>query len=240
MSMEVEWRPAVGWEGYYEVSDTGLVRSVPRSVIRRDGRKYPIRGKLMTPFRNSSGYPAVHLRDEARHRSAQTLIHRMVAEAFVLNPENKPFVNHIDGNRSNASASNLEWVTSGENHEHAWKSGSMEKHRAHVVLTNELVKQARDLWLHEGCSMGALSRKFGVCPSTLGRAIRGKTWAHVPGAVQEPNMELQPSLEMDALLNDAYSHWQSLEAAASRANMLYKRLSALKTLPPLPEPTDAP
>lgn len=72
-------------------------------------------------FRESKGYMAVDMYQDGERKTKR--VHRLVAEAFVPNPNNKPEVNHKDGNRYNNSASNLEWVTKKENCEHAWASG---------------------------------------------------------------------------------------------------------------------
>lgn len=104
---EIEiWKDVVGYEGLYQVSNLGKVRSLDRVVKR--GWCY--KGKLLTPTVNKdNGYLYVNLAGKNK------TVHRLVALAFIPNPENKPCVGHKDTNRQNAKASNLEWVTYSEN-----------------------------------------------------------------------------------------------------------------------------
>lgn len=114
--------PIKGYEGYYEISDTGLIKSVARVVVGRDGTKYPFKERII---RNSSSktliYPMVHL--WKNNQETTFYVHRLVAETFIPNPSNLPEVNHIDGNRTNNNVSNLEWVTSSGNSYHAVQTG---------------------------------------------------------------------------------------------------------------------
>lgn len=116
--------PVVGYEGYYEVTDTGEIWSVDRVIQGRDGVKFQrtFRGQQLTPRPNTqTGYWQVQLwRD---NESAMVYVHRLVAEAFIPNPHGKPEVNHKDGNRQNCHVHNLEWVTSSENSQHAVDTG---------------------------------------------------------------------------------------------------------------------
>lgn len=112
-------------------------------------------------------------------------VHRLVAEAFVPNPDNKPFVNHIDGNKANCCASNLEWATASENSKHAVATGLVvmpvgEKNRA-SKLDAETVKYIRDVYVPRDKHFGArgLARELGVSKSTVTNVISGETWWHV-------------------------------------------------------------
>lgn len=111
--------------------------------------------------------------------------HRVLMETFVPNPENKPFINHIDGNKLNNSLSNLEWCTHRENCDHALRTGLYDslcgENSYKAKLTEEdvlyirknLVRNKREL------SFTAMGRKFGVSPSTISNAYFGKTWKHI-------------------------------------------------------------
>lgn len=117
-----EWRDIVGYEGLYQVSNLGRVKSVPHLVKNRSGcRMLPER---ILKQRNSSwggNYLQVQLYN--RQNRECKAVHRLVAEAFHINPENKCDVNHIDGNKQNNCASNLEWATRSENIQHAMNTG---------------------------------------------------------------------------------------------------------------------
>ena len=107
-----EWRPVVGYEGLYEVSNIGRVRSVSRWIhyISKYGKPYKIwmEGRILT-LKISNGYCLAHLSHHgiAKHKT----IHRIVAEAFIQNPDNLPEVNHKDENPKNNCVENLEWCT---------------------------------------------------------------------------------------------------------------------------------
>lgn len=106
--MEV-WKDIPGYEGRYQVSNLGNVKS-----LNYRNSKQP---KLLKPMEYKIGYAAVNLNRKWRK------VHRLVAEAFVPNPSNKREVNHINGNNLDNRAENLEWVTPSENVQHAWNAG---------------------------------------------------------------------------------------------------------------------
>ena len=101
-----EWKD-ISINPNYSVSNTGKIR---KNGCSKD--KQP---------RDNDGYLVVDLYEEGKRKTAR--VHRLVAEEFVPNPYNKPVVNHIDGDKYNNNASNLEWVTSKENSKHAWENG---------------------------------------------------------------------------------------------------------------------
>lgn len=124
----MEWRPVVGFEGYYEVSDTGLIRSIDRYIEHR-GRMKWIPGRLMSLQKSKRGYYLVQLSKNGSIKDMK--VYRAVADAFIPNPDNKPEVDHIDGDKSNNNASNLRWVTHLENIRYAEQNGLREPiHRA--------------------------------------------------------------------------------------------------------------
>ena len=104
-----KWRDIPGYEGFYQVSDLGNIRSIRFNKIRN-----------MKSW-DSHGYRAVEL---CMNNNRYTVgIHRLVALTFIPNPENKPEVNHKDRNKSNNNVENLEWVTQSENVAHAYRHG---------------------------------------------------------------------------------------------------------------------
>ena len=128
----MQWLPVKGYEKLYEVSDTGEVRSVDRVLSVTNQKERLFKGRVLLQTVNKHvQYKQVSLWKE--NKGTSYYVHRLVAEAFIPNPEGKPEVNHIDGNRQNNHISNLEWVTSGENSLHASKTGLR-------VYTNRLTK----------------------------------------------------------------------------------------------------
>ena len=116
-----EWRPIPGYEGHYSVSDQGRVRSEDREVIRSDGVKATLKGRVLTPGTNSCGRLGVNLCKFGVSRSK--LIHRLVAAAFLPNPENKPLVRHLDDNPHNNVVENLAWGTYSDNQNDRVRNG---------------------------------------------------------------------------------------------------------------------
>jgi hypothetical protein len=112
MEENLEWRDVVGFEGLYRVSSSGLVKSMPRTIIDKNGLNAFHKGRVLKPFLNNDGYLKICL----SKNSVCTIIsaHRIVAQAFIANPEDKPTVNHKDGNKLNNTLDNLEWATRAE------------------------------------------------------------------------------------------------------------------------------
>lgn len=115
------WRAIQGYEGYYEVSDTGRIRSVDRIVCDKNGRQRRLCGKDMkltrTKGKDGNGYMVVNLRRDGTSHVA--FIHILVATAFIQNPHGYPMVNHKDGDKTNNDVGNLEWTTYSYNNIHA-------------------------------------------------------------------------------------------------------------------------
>jgi len=109
-SAEERWLPVAGFDGAYEVSNLGRVRSLARTIIRSNGRPLTIQRRILRPTTNpENGYLAVSLwRDNI---GTSWSVHALVAKAFVPNPENLPEIDHEDRNPANPSASNLRWST---------------------------------------------------------------------------------------------------------------------------------
>lgn len=121
----VTWKAVEGYEGLYEVSTIGAIRSLDRVVIRAERRgeiRQTLKGKILSASRNKrTGYYHVVLCKGGKEVSHY--VHRLVAEAFVPNPLGLPEVNHRDLDKSNNAADNLEWATSSGNKRHAVANG---------------------------------------------------------------------------------------------------------------------
>lgn len=116
-----EWRDVVGYEGLYQVSNLGRVKSLSKRIVYKDGREYNYPSKVMKNQKVSTGYRKVML--YGVNGNKQYYVHRLVAETFIPNPNNLSDVNHKDGCKTNNILSNLEWRSRSDNQKHAYKNG---------------------------------------------------------------------------------------------------------------------
>lgn len=136
--MEEIWKPVVGYEGHYEVSSLGRVKNV----------KYKSKSKLLSPRKHHHyKYTSLSVALSINGVIKEKIISRLVAQAFISNPENKSDVNHIDNNPLNNNLLNLEWTTHSENLKHAVKTGRYDfitKHNQQIVRILELRQQGNN------------------------------------------------------------------------------------------------
>lgn len=135
--MEV-WKPIPGYDGLYEASTYGKIRSLDRVVTDTVGRTYLVRGKILKSSitANCGGYCRVSLRkDKSTH---DAFVHRLVALTFIPNPNQYADINHIDGVKYNNHVSNLEWCTRSHNIKHAWDTGLNHHSEKRRVATSSL------------------------------------------------------------------------------------------------------
>ncbi len=162
------WKDVV--PGRYQVSSRGRVRSLPRK-----GRKSL---RILTPAMGTYGYLLVSLRIDGRGKTQP--VHRLVAKAFLPNPDQLREVNHKDGDKTNNHVSNLEWVTSAENHHHAvgmglkrWNTPGEDHPKA--ILSAADVREVRQR-LERGETCASIARWFGVSYWTISKIKHGKNW----------------------------------------------------------------
>lgn len=163
------------WEQFknttYLISDHGRVLNMSTETF-------------LKPFENN-GYLAVDLfANTVRQRA---LVHRMVAIAFIPNPEGKQYVNHIDGNKHNNRAENLEWCTSSENSRHAVAIGlsKIGSEKTLAKLTEADVVEIQNM-MAQGERDHIIATKYGVTSGVISAIRLGKTWKHVSGRTFEP------------------------------------------------------
>lgn len=181
-----EWKWIAGYEGRYEVSNQGRVRSFCRvNGTRYSDRKEP---QVLRRYLGKNGYLYISLTDLGhKHKHCQLLLHRVMSLAFIPNPENKPYINHIDGNRANCALSNFEWVTQSENILHGISIGRLtvaknpargeQAHKSN--LTDLDVRAIRKRHAQGGLSYSQLGREYGVADITIKRIVKRRNWTHI-------------------------------------------------------------
>lgn len=158
------WKDIAGYEGLYQVSNEGRVKSLARVVIRNNGQKLPIKERILKPAFNGRGYLIVDLCDGGKKKHFK--VHRLVCQAFHENPDNKPCVNHLDENKINNYASNLEWCTYEENNNHGTRAARTSKPVGQYSLDGKLIK----IWP----STIEAERQMEFDNGNIGKAANGK------------------------------------------------------------------
>jgi len=164
--MEI-WKDVVGYEGYYQVSDSGIVKSLARFYIREyKDKKIEVFKKesVMKPKKNTRGYFGIRL--TVNKKDKNFLIHRLVAQAFLENPENKEQINHKNGIKTDNRVSNLEWCTREENISHSYEE-LLNKCAFHLNK-KEILKG----YLEEGKTMRELAINFKCDPCTISKHLK--------------------------------------------------------------------
>lgn len=170
-----EWRDIPGFEGRYQVSTLGNVKSLPRRVNNHTGTLM-VKEKIIRQRHDLKGYMRVDLVDNQGKRKYLG-VHRLVAMAFIPNPENKPQINHVDGRKDNNVLDNLEWVTNAENQKHAYRTGlnyvtgRAGKPKRAVLQINPVTKEI----VNEYPSIADAAKAVGCkTSSNIGECCRGK------------------------------------------------------------------
>jgi hypothetical protein len=182
------WLPVVGFEGMYEVSNRGRVRSCTRTVMFTRVRKEILQQctvvrrsrMLVCHGQQNTGYLAVNLSREDTVR--RCVVHRLVMLAFAGPEPAGHQVNHINGNKQDNRLENLAWVTPAENTRHAFARGLRFTRRGYKVkyrVTPTQVVEIRRLSA-EGWSLSMLVTHFNAPISTLNRIVLRKTWKNIP------------------------------------------------------------
>jgi hypothetical protein len=151
-----------------------IIENYPNYFVTKEGKVINAKtNKILKPVFNTGGYQQVTLHN--RIKSKNIVIHRLIAKAFIPNPENKPQVNHIDGNKSNNSVTNLEWCTCSENVKHAHKIGllsiSDKNIKALKLANSKIVLDTQTGIFYDSLTQAAIV--FGITKSTLSRYLIG-------------------------------------------------------------------
>lgn len=174
--MEETWKDVVSYEGIYQVSNLGRIKSVPR----KDRRGHPWSGRIMKPDITANGYCQILLsKDGVKEKR---YVHHLVMESFVgTRPDGKQ-VNHINGDKTDNSIVNLEYCTSSENHFHSYrvlgKQAAWGDKQGNAKLTKEQVLTIRSE--HANKITGRkLAKMFNVDEATISAIVLRKIWKHL-------------------------------------------------------------
>lgn len=172
--MEEIWKPIKGYEGIYQVSNLGRVRSLDRTHILKDGRTQFRKGCMMAPFETKDGYKSVRLRTTTTRQTCR--IHRLVAQAFIANPNNYPYINHKDENKHNNSVDNLEWCTPKYNTNYGMTPQRIsETHKNHPGLSKPVEQFTMDgKFIKSYPSSKEAQRQTGIKAVNIAMCCRGK------------------------------------------------------------------
>lgn len=159
--MEI-WKDVIGYEGLYQVSDLGRVRSVDRYIKRNDGIIQHRKGKIILQTKNLDGYMQVKLCKDGKSRTVR--VHRIIAESFIPNPDNLSDVNHIDCDRTNNIVLNLEWLSFKENIKHSHKKGHYKRYgERNSNYKNNTLKRYYEENPHEKQKLSRKGKQNGMC-----------------------------------------------------------------------------
>lgn len=156
----MEYKPINGYDKEYKININGEVLSLLRNIV-------------LKPFKRRHGYKAVKLKGKTFS------VHRLVAEAFIPNPDSKPCVNHKNGIKTDNSIENLEWVTQRENMKHSFIIGKQcnkgESHpRAKITLKQSV--EIKELIKEGGMFQTEIAKKYNISPHLVSKIKKGKLW----------------------------------------------------------------
>lgn len=170
------WKDIIGYEGMYQISNYGRVKSLPRFYNQWRGGKTPIKGKILKHWAINCGYLNVRLANDGNCKNFS--IHRLVATHFLQKIKGKNFVNHKDSDKTNNYYKNLEWCTQKENIKHSYdnklaKTGS---DRTQSKLSRTDVINIKKLYKKNVFGYVEVAKLFDVSPRAIYNLINNKTY----------------------------------------------------------------
>lgn len=178
--MEI-WKDISGFEGRYQVSNLGNIKSLYRVKERRGYGKIVIPEKVLNPHVDKVGYKRLYLYGDGF--KIRDMVHRFVAKAFLPNLENKPEVNHKNGIKTDNRVENLEWVTVSENRIHAFANKLQVPLKGselpQAILKENDVLEIRACWGKREMSKKEIAKKYNVSLGCIRNVVERKNWRHL-------------------------------------------------------------
>lgn len=176
-SLQEEWKDIKGYEGLYQVSNIGRVRSIDRITTNIGGRKNLYKGRILRLNMIKVGYLYAHLCKNNKVKAFR--VHRLVASAFIQNPNNYPQVNHKDKNKANNIVNNLEWCTASQNQIHSVSLGR----NYNITKVQELCKREisvyrNGVFVAHFNSKKECCEKLGLTKDSVYRTLKGEYKQH--------------------------------------------------------------
>lgn len=173
------WLDIPDYEGFYQASSFGRIKSVDRMILCKDGKNKLIKGTILAPSQTKHGYFALAL---CRNGVAQThTVHKLVSRTFLGLRPSQMQVNHLDGDKLNNAVSNLEYCTPSENTRHAFETGlNLSKGEANpsAKLKADDIKSITAR-ASNGESLRSIASSYGVVVSSIWSIVNNKAWRHV-------------------------------------------------------------
>ena len=179
-----QWLPAEGFEGYYEVSNYGRIKGLAYTYVMPTGHPAIRPERILVNQQGKTGYWVVMMRNRSNpnNKVKCVKIHRLIAKAFIPNPDNLPCINHIDGNSFNNEISNLEWCTHKQNIQHAFRIGLVPKVMGEKTTNAKLTEEQVLFIYNSNKCYKDLMKMFNVTSSSCIYSIKsGRTWSHLTG-----------------------------------------------------------
>ena len=177
------WWPIPEYEGCYEVSTDGRVRSLDREVLR-GGFPMNLRGRMLKQNKNGSGYCQVVLSGPKGQWNA--FVHRLVALTFLGDPMDGQEVRHMDGCKNNNTLSNLKWGTKSENMSDCKRHGTSglgERNGSARLTADDVLSIRRDF--SQGKTRDNIAQRLGIAKSHVCQIVNGESWRHIGGPITD-------------------------------------------------------
>jgi uncharacterized protein YehS (DUF1456 family) len=167
--MQEIWKNVAGYEGLYQVSNLGNVKSL--------SYRHTNKPKILKKIKMSIGYECVFLAKDKVKK--MFYIHRLVANAFIKNINNLPTINHIDGVKTNNILSNLEWMSFTDNNKHAYLNGLIIQKKGEEHHKSKLKNLDVMFIFNSKLSLRVLAKKYNVSKTSIHDIKNGKNWSHL-------------------------------------------------------------